>query len=374
MINPFITSGYVDSDHFCDRVNETNEIISLLTNGNNIALISPRRYGKTDLIRHCFDNHQLLNDYYAFIVDIYSTRSLPELVNKLGSSILNSLKPKGKKVFEKFINTISSLKAGITYDIQGNPSWTIRIGDIQTPNTTLDEIFHYLKNADKPCLVAIDEFQQITKYQDTSVEAVLRTYIQQCQNAHFIFSGSQRHIMGTMFSSPARPFYQSVSIINLNPIEKSKYTDFCQYHFQKGNKNIDTIVISTLYDQFEGITFYLQKVMNVLYMQTETGQTCTKEMLQNAIDYIINFSSNTYEDLIYQLPEKQRNVLFAISHCIKASNITSGNFVKQNSLISPSSVSSAVKGLLEKDLITFDKGIYQVYDKFLDNWIRKTQK
>ncbi len=47
MKNPFVTNGYISSEYFCDRTKETTEITNLMTNGNNLALISPRRYGKT---------------------------------------------------------------------------------------------------------------------------------------------------------------------------------------------------------------------------------------------------------------------------------------------------------------------------------------
>ena len=96
---------------------------------------------------------------------------------------------------------------------------------------TLDEIFEYLQNADKPCIVAIDEFQAITNYKEKNVEALLRTYIQGCNNAWFVFSGSKRHMMGEMFSSPARPFYQSASTISLKPISLESYTSFIKHHF-----------------------------------------------------------------------------------------------------------------------------------------------
>ena len=128
---------------------------------------------------------------------------------------MEELKPRGRQSWELFVNAISSLKAGISYDISGMPSWSISLGDITNPAVSLDEIFNYLQKADKPCLVAIDEFQQIGKYDEDTVEATLRTYVQYCSNAHFIFAGSQRHLMGSIFTSPSRPFYQSVTIMNL---------------------------------------------------------------------------------------------------------------------------------------------------------------
>ena len=370
-MNPFVTNGYAGSEYFCDRIKETEDILRWLQNGNNIALISPRRYGKTDLIRHCFEQKEIKKNYHTFIIDIYSTKSLSEMVNKMGRTILEVLKPKGKRHWETFLNIVHSLHAGITYDAMGQPSWNMSVGDIVDPNNTLDEIFHYLQHAEKHCLVAIDEFQQILKYSNTNVEAALRTYVQYCSNANFVFMGSQRHLMGAMFIYPNRPFYQSVTVMNLDLIALEKYWDFCKKHFEKAGKTIDKEIVEQLYDQFEGVTFYLQKVMNVLFMRTKEGAHCGIADLQPAIDYIIDFTQSTYEDLMYQLPEKQSIVLKAIAEDGKAQQITSGIFVKKHSLTSSSAVKSAVNALLDKDLVTQNKGIYQVYDKFLELWLKR---
>lgn len=370
--NPFITTGYAGPEYFCDRDKETSDIVSLLSNGNNLALISPRRIGKTDLLRHCLLQPSIRDSFYTFIVDVYSTRSLSDFVLCLGKVILDELKPKGKKALSMFINVMSSLKTGISYDVSGVPSWTVSVGDIVSPKITLEEIFKYLQNAEKRCIVVIDEFQQITKYPDDNIEAILRTHVQYCSNAHFVFSGSHRHLMGSMFTSPARPFYQSVTVMNLPLIDKRKYLDFCVHHFANGGKIIQPAVIESLYDEFDGVTFYLQKVMNVLYMKTADGGQCTIDMLQPAIEYIVDFTANTYEDLLYQLPDKQKQVLLAISAAGKAVKVTSGSFAKRYGITSPSSANSAIKGLLEKDLITYDKGVYLVYDKFFNKWLRRS--
>lgn len=371
MINPFITTGYAGAKYFCDRVKETKDVVELLTNGNNIALISPRRYGKTDLIRHSFAQKEVRDNYLTFIIDVYSTSSLAEMADKMGKTILEQLKPKGEKAWGKFIGAITSLRAGISYDAAGVPSWSVEIGDIKNPAVTLDEIFKYIQNSDKHCLVAIDEFQQILKYDEKNVEATIRTYVQYCTNANFIFSGSQREMMGAMFTSSARPFYQSATIINLPRIEEVEYSKFCDGLFKEYGKHLDGDVVPALYDEFDGTTFYLQKIMNVLFMRTKEGEKCHKGSLSEAIGYVIDFSSETYGDLIYQLPERQKQVLLAISKERKARNITSSSFVRKYSLTSASSVNSAVKGLLDKGLLTCNRGVYQVYDLFLDVWIRE---
>ena len=370
IINPFITTGYAGAAYFCDREQETADLTRMLVNGNNVALISPRRYGKTNLIRHCFAQPEIAEKYYTFVIDIYSTKSVADLVHRLGLSILEALKPLGRKAWERFITVLSSVRSGISYDISGNPSWMMSIGDITTPTTTLEEIFYYLEHADKPCIVAIDEFQQITHYGDERIEATLRTHVQQCTNTHFIFSGSQRHLMGQMFTSPARPFYQSVSIYNLPLLPEDKYVEFCVRLFEEYGKHLSQDVPHALYERFGGVTYYMQRVMNELFSRTLTDGICTAENIEESIHYIILTSASTYEDLMYQLPEKQSLVLRAIAKEGKAQNLTSGKFIKRHGLLSASSVKSAVPALLDKGLITSDKGVYQVYDKFLEIWLQ----
>lgn len=369
--NPFVTNGYAGAEYFCDREVETKQITELLSNENNIALISPRRIGKTELIHHCFEQPEIKDKYYTFVIDIYSTNSVSDLVNMFGKAIIDELRPLGRKVWEKFINIVSSIRSEISFDINGQPSWGLGIGEIKNPEVTLDEIFAYLNNADKPCLVAIDEFQQIINYGDKRMEALLRTYVQRCVNAHFIFSGSHRHLMGEIFTSPARPFYQSVVLMNLKPLSLDKYREFAIDKFEERGKTLDRQVADEVYSRFDGITSYMQRIMNVLFLKTQKGSTCTTAMIDDAIDYNLDIASDTYESMLRQMPEKQRAVFIAISAEGTAKSVRSGAFAKKYHLPSPSSVNSAIKGLLDKDFITQSGDAYVVYDKFFDLWIQR---
>ena len=370
MKNPFVTNGYAGAEYFCDRAQETDVLRELLLNENNIALISPRRIGKTDLIWHVFDDPEIQRDYHCFVVDIYATKNLGDFVNMLGKALVDELRPKGRKAWEKFLNMVTSLRSEISFDMSGMPVWGMGLGSINNPTVTLDEIFTYLEKADKPCLVAIDEFQQITRYEDETIEATIRTYVQRCTNAHFIFSGSHRHMMNGMFTSPSRPFYQSVTIINLQPLDLEVYTDFCVRKFEEAGKHLDRAVVSLLYERFEAVTSYMHRVMNVLFSRTDKGAYCDVSMVDEAIEFIIRLSSDTYESLFYQMPEKQRLLFLAIAREGKAKEITSGAFLKRNKLNSASSVNSALKGLLDKDFITEDKNVYWVYDQFFPLWLK----
>lgn len=366
--NPFITNGYLSPHYFCDRVEETKLLTRLLTNGNNVALISPRRLGKTGLIHHCFGQASIREQYYTFIVDIYATKNLQELVYELGKAVLSTLKSRGRKTWELFLNTLGSLRSSISFDINGNPEWGMGVGDIKMPEFTLDEIFSYLEQAGKPCLVAIDEFQVVANYPDKKVEAVLRTRIQKCRNAWFVFAGSQRHMMSEIFLSPSRPFYQSTSLMSIGPIGCAEYVAFAQELFKEYQKGITTEAVVAVYQRYEGVTWYVQSVLNALFTLTEPGATCTAEMIDMAIQQIIAQQGFAYKALLFQLPPKQKEVLMAICKEGKASNMTARPFLQRNRLTA-STVQAAVKGLLEKDFITQDMGAYSLYDQFFAQWL-----
>ena len=290
--NPFVTKGYAGSEFFCDRVRETTDILSLLTNENNLALISPRRLGKTDLIRHCFAQPDIRDNYHTFLIDIYATNSLRDFVNEFGKAILDHLKPKGRKVWERFVSTLKSLQSEISFDINGNPIWGIGLGNMENPTVTMDEIFYYLEHVEKPCIVAIDEFQQITNYNDgKNIEAALRTHIQRCSQTTFLFAGSKRHLMNEIFTSPSRPFYQSVITMGLAPISLEKYSEFARRLFRKYGKDVEPEVIETVYTQFHGVTSCLQRLMNILFLRTAENECCTAEMVDEAVNYLISFCS-----------------------------------------------------------------------------------
>lgn len=147
-LNPFVLTGYVSPDYFCDRQKETDKIISALLNGRNITLTSPRRMGKTGLIHHVFHNMQENNDVKCFYVDLYQTDSLELLVKKLADTI-----------------------PGFKVDVEPGQA-----------EYSLSEIFAYMEQSDYRCFVAFDEFQTIAGYAD--------------KNAYYMFSSEKMRKIG----------------------------------------------------------------------------------------------------------------------------------------------------------------------------------
>ena len=370
--NPFIVTGKIEPEYFCDRVNESNRLIKSVSNGNNLVVISPRRMGKTGLIQFCYDKPEIANEYYTFFIDILHTSSLREFTYLLGRAIYDALLPRSRKMASLFIQTIKSISGKFGFDPVTNlPTFNLELGDIEKPEYTLEEIFRYLANADKPCIIAIDEFQQIAKYPEKNIEALLRTHIQKLSNSNFIFAGSERHLMQEMFTSSARPFYHSSDILELKAIPSEIYVPFVVKHFEKRNKKISVENVDWVYTLFKGHTYYIQRTFNEAFADTVEGEECSKEIITSAIDNMINANDTIFREILSNISEKQKPLLYAIARDGEAERITSSEFIKKHSLASASSVQAAAKKLLERDVITQLNKKYSVTDKLFAMWINR---
>lgn len=368
--NPFTVGPYSSDEYFCDRNAETQFLIKQITNGRNVALISPRRMGKTGLIHHLFAT-QTLADYHKVFVDIYSAANLQEFVYLLSKAVSSQLRGGARAWLERFVAVVRSLQAVVRWDAQTDTaSLEFKLGQITEPEQTLDEIFSYLDGAEKPTVVAIDEFQTIRHFREANTEALLRTKIQQCANTQFIFSGSKRHVMANMFGSAAKPFYQSAITMGLNPIDRAVYTDFAEEMFRRCGRRVERALVETVYDRFEGCTWFVQMTMNELFALTPPGGLCYAGLLPEALDGIVAVQAVSYMETLARLSARQRAVLLAIAREGRAQAVTSADFVRRYGLVSASSVQAALKGLLESDIITADNGEYRIYDHFFALWLK----
>ena len=368
--NPFVLSPSIPDELFCDRQNESQSLIKSITNQENVVLTSPRRVGKTGLIYHCF-NHESIKDHYITVsIDILHTTSFQEFILELGCAVFNSVAKRSERLMKYFTTGLRSLSGSFGFDpATGSPTFDIKLGQISMPEYTLDEIFSYLENADKPCIVAIDEFQQVLKYQGVNMEALLRGRIQKLQNTNFIFAGSERRIMNEMFFSDKRPFFQSATLLQLEPIALPVYKEFVVQHFRNADKDIDEAAIEWAYQQYDGITMYTHKLFHDAFAETEEGETCTTTDMQQISYLLIQQNAKRLQELLAYVSEQQKELLYAIAADRQTTQLTSSAFVKRHHLKSASAVQSAAKKLLEFDLITEQSKTYSISDPLLRIWL-----
>lgn len=369
-INPFVVSGKIAPEYFCDRVNEAAQLVKMLSNQVNVVLTSPRRMGKTSLVDFVFDKPEIKANHVVVVVDILHTTTFREFILALGTAVFNGVATRSARMRKQFVTILKSLSASFGYDpIQNMPTFDVKLGDVQRPEYTLGEIFAYLEAVDKRCLVVIDEFQQITRYPEKNVEALLRSHIQRMANANFVFSGSQRRLMEEMFFSAKRPFYQSASLLRLEPIERQVYQDFAQHHFRQAQKELTAEAFAHVYEAFKGVTFYVQRIMKDAFAETTKGQTCDLEMVKRLIECYIDENDTRLREQLAFITEPQKELLYAIHQEKEAQGITSMAFNKKYRLRSPSSTQTAMLKLLEIDYITRREKTYSIADPLLRLWL-----
>ena len=372
MENPFIITGSIPEPYFCDRREESKRLMRTISNGGNMCIISPRRMGKSKLIYFCYEKPEWTDGYYTFYIDILHTSSLREFTYVFGRTVFDTLQSKSAKMFKNLVQALKSINAKFGYDpLTSTPTFSLQLGDVSQPEYTLKEIFETLEQADKPCIVAFDEFQQISKYPEGNIEALLRSYIQHLGNVHFIYAGSERHLVSEMFLSSARPFYNSTSIMELHPIATEEYIPFVKHWFEHYERHIEAEEIMHVYQKFDGNTFYMQKTFHEAFINTPPGGSCNSDVLAMTLDAMLEEASDGYRQLLSRIPERQKELLLAIAEEGKATKIMSAAFIKNHALTSASAVQAALRKLMENDLVSTEDNAYFITDMLLRIYLRK---
>lgn len=367
--NPFLLYGYEGPEYFCDRKEETEEMVSSLRNGCNITLMSPRRYGKTGLIRHVF--HKIKEqdpDAACFYIDIYATNSLYDFVQTFAKAVVGKLDTPLQKAENIITKIFKSSQITMSTDFMtGLPQLSLNFAP-QYTESTLDEIFTYISQSQRNCYIAFDEFQQVTEYPEKNVEALLRTHIQKMNNARFVFSGSRLHMMMEMFNSPKHPFYRSTEKLNLSTLDEAVYYSFAEEKLKENDVSLPYDAFHELYSMVDGVTWYIQAVLNRLYRLTD--KTVTVKDMNEVIIKIILSEEEDYKRLFHLLTANQANLLLAIAREGSVAEPMSGQFLRKHQLKSTSSVQRALKYLADEEYIYLSERGYIIYDRFFGIWLK----
>lgn len=369
--NPFIiTADYYGARYFCDRQAETETLEGNIANGRNTVLISSRRMGKSGLIAHVFNRDFVQRNFNTFSIDLYPTSSLSEMILLLAKEITGQLKSREERIWESFLGIVKSLRPGFKVDsVTGQFVFDLSLGEIVRPTDSLKEIFQYLESSDIPCVVAMDEFQQIAEYPDNNVLELLRSHVQKCKHTWFIFAGSDRRMMEKLFNNPSEPFYMSCSPLYLDAIDYDKYLAFSKKHFEEAGKRLADDCFKRIYDLFEGHTWYVQRLMNELYAWTKPGEVANLPMMDNALTFVIKTYARTFQEQMSTYPEAQKQLLIAIAKEGNAELVTSVAFCKKHSMKSPSTVQSALRVLHDKGIIRKEGNSYSITNRLLGMWL-----
>lgn len=371
-INPFLTNNYISKIYFCDREKELEVLQRNAQNNINTTLISPRRLGKTGLIQRFFESISEKNKFETVYVDIYASRNLSDFIALLADGILKKF-PERTSIGKQFLRLLKGFSTLLRFDeITGTPQVQFHYQTNKEKEYTLQKLLTFVDTQTKPVIIAIDEFQEIACYPEKNVEALLRTYIQQLKNTHFIFCGSRKHTLVEIFSSAKRPFFASTQFLHLEPLDRAIYKQFISSKFVEGKRSIDIESIEYLLDWTKGYTFYTQSVCNRLYNHKKIDISTTKIVCND----LLTENESTFLQYRKLITNKQWDFLVALAKEETVIAVYSNEFLKKYNLGTPSTTSRILKSLIEKELIleTIGKNEteYCVYDIFFMRWLQRT--
>lgn len=368
-MNPFILASYHSPEYFCDRQKELELLLSAISNHRNITLTAKRRIGKTALLRHLEYNLKDNKNIEFLYFDIMPSSNASDFINIFVNEFYKNFQNKIESFLEKLIKMLSGFHPTFSLNpITGESKFSIELHSQADSERSLELIFDYLTSKKKQFVIAIDEFQQITNYPEKNFEAFLRSKIQHLNNATFIFSGSSRHILESMFTDKNRPFYKSTQLFNLNKIDNETYQKFIKKHFKKNNVIISNNNIDYLLNLVQTETYYVQVLCNRLY---STGKDIiTEDLIKEEFINLINENKYYYEYIKNMLTDLQWRLLESIGKEGAVLEITSKDYIAKNNLGAASSVSLAAKSLVDKELVLKESGAYVLDDILLSAWFK----
>lgn len=374
-VNPFRYGGLVESEDFCNRERELRDLRRVAANCQRLFLYSERRMGKTSLVMKMLAGLSK-RSYLAAYVDLWPTDDASSFVAALAKSLSEAGATRAEKAFETAKNLFSNLKPALTLDQSGNPSLQFGATTYTVPEPDLRDVLQASQDIaskrKRKVVVVLDEFQRVAEYDDDSVERVLRSVIQSHKDVAYLFLGSRKHLIRSMFLDAGRPLYRSATHYPLQGIETKHWIGFISTRFGREDRSIATAVVERLCRLTDGHPFYTQHLAHALWELTPAGEEATDERLDASLDLLLERESYAYMMLWDSLTMNQQRLLRGFALCEDDLEPFSGEFARRYGLSTPANTQSAGKGLLSRDIVDRENGSFVIIDRFLKLWVRRT--
>ena len=372
MRNPFVYGKTVSGEHFCNRDKEVKELVAEITNGQNIIIFSPRRYGKTSLIKRVLEKVKARR-LLTFYIDLYPAINKQKFIEIYAGAISSGISGGIKQIAEKIKEYLPRIIPKVVMDGQ-SVRFEFEFDRTADISPHIDDLLEAVKKIadrqDKPAVVVFDEFQEIANFEDDEIERKMRSVFQNHRNVSYVFMGSKTHLMRDIFNNPNRPFYKSGRHFPLQKINRNELGKFSKQKFAAGGINIGENEIASIVGATECHPYYFQMLCNILWETCQEHGLITQDHINEAIDILIAREASIYIAIWEALTSKQKNLLAALAE-EKYPEVFGKKFLSKYMLGTSSSIQKAMKKLLEKDLIQQKNGSYAIVDLFFKKWLQR---
>ena len=371
MKKSFIYGVSVSGENFTDRVEETRRLTMDFENGVNVILISPRRMGKTSLVKKVqshVDNPKIRVVY----MDIYDCRSEYDFYNKFATTILKETSGKMDLFLDNVKQFLTRLSPKISFSPDPNMDYSVSLG-ITPKNYAPEEILDLPERMASKMgihiVVCIDEFQQVGEWTDSlTIQKRLRSVWQHQQNTSYCLFGSKKHLLTNLFQNRRMPFYHFGDTIYLKPISTDDWIPFICGKFAEKGKNISEEFVKQICTTVNNHSSYIQQLAWNVMVNTE--QEVTDEIFQQAISELLAQSGPLFVQQIQGLTTYQMNLIRCLCQGIHK-DFTSKGVLETYQLGSKSNISRLKKTLIEKEIIEEEGEIITLADPVFEIWFKK---
>ena len=369
--NPFVFGKAAEGTYFTDRIEDAKRLHANLTHGINTILISPRRWGKTSLVKKVIAD---INrpDIKPVFIDIFQCKSEYEFYHAFASAVIKQTSSRLDEWVETAKNFLSNISPKFSFgsdpmnDFSLSFEWNPK-DDTETDILQLPEKIAQKK--DVHLVICLDEFQQIADFSDTlKFQKKLRSVWQHQQNVTYCMFGSKKHLMENIFNDKGMPFYKFGDMMFLKKIPTEEWVPFICAKFQETGKIISPELASKICEATENLSSYVQHLAWVVWYKTD--KVVTNKDVTAAIDDLLEQNKVFFQREVEQLSELQLNFLRAL-----ANGVTTGfsrkDIIKKYRLESSANVQSVKKALLKKDLINVDGQEISFNDSLFKQWLKR---
>lgn len=370
MEKAFVYGMSVAGNNFTDREKETKRMVLDFENGINVILISPRRMGKTSLVKKVMSEMDNPNIKVVYM-DIYDCRSEYDFYNRYAETILRATGSRMEQVMDSIKRFLTRVTPKLSFSPEPNSEFAFSLG-ITPKDYRPEEILNLpeliAKEQGIRIVVCIDEFQQIGEFSDSiTIQKRLRGVWQHHQNVSFCLFGSKRHLMENMFQNKRMPFYMFGEMIFLDCIPKEYWVPFIRSRFNKYGKEISDEYAGCICDTVNSYSSYVQQLAwNVM---AETDTVVTEESMQNGINALLEQCSSLFMQQTEGLTSYQLNFLRILCQDIH-SGFTTKEVADMYPLGTKSNIDRIKKALLEREIITNQKEGVFFADCIFERWFK----
>lgn len=374
MSKPFIYGMSVDGNHFTDRELETKRLKLNFENGVNSILISPRRMGKTSLVKKVMSQIDNTNIKVVYM-DIYSCRTEYEFYEKFASSIIQSTASKVDKMIETAKEFIMSIVPRVIYSPEPSTEFALSLG-INPSSNTPEEILNLPERIAMKqgieIVVCIDEFQQIGEMPDTlNVQKKLRSVWQHHKHTSYCMFGSKQHMMNNLFQSRKMPFYQFGDLFFIKRIPTEKWVPFIIERFADSGKTITAEQAQKICNAVDNYSSYVQQLAWNIFAISDS--IITEQDIKDGFEATMAQSVSLFVEQTANLTSYQLNLIRAICQGYHQ-DFGSKEVTCQFELGTKSNLSKLKKALVEREIIEINETGCYIADPLFERWFTREMK